>query len=255
MSSRQQQPWLLLVMLVTTALARPTAAATTTCQLRIKGHGDRPGIAQASMSCNGASITAAAEPELLKHLQNTPGVQWSRNHCDLSAAAARCMLRLCGTSMVQFTNVTITGVVAPTLAATICFTNRSSIVVSGALFSGNKASFMWAGGNSTLAVTSTTSTNNLVGFGEDVAPIQVAGVVAGGNSTVTIEDSTFINNTKLDGDGSVLLAVGFARVRVARSMFSFNRVMCPSCNGGAVQVVGNASGKLGCTLQVCGIMA
>jgi hypothetical protein len=45
------------------------------------GHGNRPGLKKASLSCSGGTITAAADPQLLQALgsssSNIKGVVWS----------------------------------------------------------------------------------------------------------------------------------------------------------------------------------
>lgn len=61
--------------------AAAAAGTKATCSLQLVGHGNRPGLKKASLSCSGGTITAAADPQLLQALgsssSNIKGVVWS----------------------------------------------------------------------------------------------------------------------------------------------------------------------------------
>ena len=75
------------------------------CKLRLEGFGTKPGIKSAHLSCTGGSITAAAQPDLLKALGQTKGVVWDNECADVQAHG--CMLVLCG-GTATFNRPTIT---------------------------------------------------------------------------------------------------------------------------------------------------
>lgn len=232
--------WVLLAILsFTVALAQPNQQSVK-CQLSIQGNGDGLGISQARLSCQGGTITAAAAPLLLPHVQGATGVQWG----NASVCGSTCLLSVCGSSQhVHFEPVVVTKLHALWANAVLCFNGRVTAVVSRAKFLNNQAGFIGVA-DAEVTLLNSTSRQNL-----GTTNSHIAGVGAIRQSKVAISGCTFINNTHNSTGGSVVRAADNTTLSITDSTFLHNSALCLAggrCNGGAIAVAGAAKGKVAC---------
>jgi hypothetical protein len=210
------------------------------CQLSVKGSGDRLGIAQANLSCQGGTITAAAHPLLLPHVQRATGVQWSNG----STCQTMCMLSVCGSPrQVHFEPVVVTNLHATSgtwLGGVLCFLKTVTAVVSRADFSYNQAGFLGVSDAQVTLLNSTSRHNIATGTSHFAA---VGAVRA---ARVAITGCTLVNNRQNVTGGSVVSAFDNATLSITNSTFSQNVALCTTevrCGGGGIRIQGSAKGE------------
>jgi hypothetical protein len=88
-------------------LPEPSAAppAAVRCRLDVSGHISKPGIANASLQCQGGNVTVSVDETLQQFQPNFRGVSFE--DCELYQP---CLIAVCGDAHVVFDAPSITGV-------------------------------------------------------------------------------------------------------------------------------------------------
>lgn len=218
------------------------AAATldTRCRLTIFGNNSssssREDISGAQLTCTGPSLSAEADPLLLKYIADSPGVAWRTNGC--GAPPGKCLLSICGNSSVTIEAAVIQGIQLSTINHTLCVLQGSSALMANSVFESNAAAMVLVEDASLQLINATVRDNSCTRL-DQAGP----GVTAQGNSTRTVEGSYFGGNTHALRDGPAIYIAGGTRATVVSSTFNNNSATCSKCGAGAMRVVDSATGK------------
>jgi hypothetical protein len=130
----------------TTAVLQQQAAGPAIgqahCKLAIHGFGKKIGIASASLSCTGGTITAAAHDELLQFWgtkRPTEGVVWTSHNTGACALGKRCLLNICGGSA-TFLGSTASGVRPDTVSVLVGVGGTARLTFTKGTFTNNSLS-------------------------------------------------------------------------------------------------------------------
>lgn len=211
------------------------AAGQALCKLVIQGFGKKIGIASASLSCTGGTITAAAHDELLQFWgtkRPTQGVVWKSHEAGACAPGSGCLLSICGGSA-TFLGSTASGVQ----------TNEASVLVCV----GNSARLTFRNGNFTvnnltpLAILHPKAHvlvvhGNFQGNIMTEAEANLAGAIVVNNGTLVVQSSTFLGNKASGRQTGALTVEGQGIVTINESRFGANRAKF----GGAVHATDQA---------------
>jgi hypothetical protein len=183
------------------------------CRLRLEGHGNRPGLKSAQLSCTGGYITAAANPQLLQALgadKNPKGVRWAQrlNACKKDDEELGCFFSICD-GAATFLNPVVTNMRSSDGANAVCISGGTATLVNGTFLQNS-----------------------------EVRPIRIAGK----NTTANISNCRFIANSLKRGErpgGAIFVSEG-ARATIHSSTFVNNSADA----GGAIVVYGRSSVEL-----------
>lgn len=194
------------------------AASSTTCNLKLEGYGDSPGLKAASLKCNGAVLTATAAPQLLKALgpqAQAREIKW-RPSC---SSDVRCLLTICESSVTfSFPVVQDILLTDPGTEALICIDDNSSVIMQNGAFrnwqSLDRNTFVAvkvSSSSASLVLSDTTFVRGVHAMGSvDEVPYGGALMAVAGRTTVV--SGTFVNGFTVQG--GAIVASGNAQVDI-----------------------------------------
>lgn len=250
----------------TTAVPSPE----TTCWLRLIGYGDRGGIKQARLSCQGGTITVAASPELMQALDTNRGVALSRNgsSCHRLSASMSCMLVVCN-STAAFISPLVTALKVTQKPLELDRKWVTAMNLQLELNSSSKAIGWMPDGSSVEAILHSSAvcitggsrvriSNGSFSRSLDIRPLTVVGT-----STVHLDQCRFANNAMTTPSeeeedvvvrsGGALFVAQHAKVTIQASTFAGNQAgrggaICIA-NEAVVEVWASMLGGTDCTLS------